>query len=265
LRSAGFDNVPEFIVADRGANAALLNWIDGSPIVDIGAGEISAVLAFVKGLYAVCRSESASTIGPASEACLMPADAAHQIGARARRLAESAPTVVSGLIQACVVPLMERLSAGACDALATTDTPFDAPLALSSLVLSPSDFGLHNALRGRDGNIVWVDFEYFGWDDPVKLVADFLLHPAMDLNASVRRAFVDATATIYRSDRHFLTRLKHMLPLYDLRWCMIMLNAFDPAHHARHLGDVERARRLAAVIGRIERIEAGYRGYGLFD
>ena len=44
-------------------------------------------------------------------------------------------------------------------------------------VLSPSDFGFHNALRRPDGTIVFVDFEYFGWDDPAKMMADAMLHP----------------------------------------------------------------------------------------
>ena len=43
---------------------------------------------------------------------------------------------------------------------------------MAQRALSPSDFGLHNALRGQDGQLRFVDFEYFGWDDPVKLVSD---------------------------------------------------------------------------------------------
>ncbi len=43
--------------------------------------------------------------------------------------------------------------------------------------LVPSDFGFHNSLRRNDGSLAFVDFEYFGWDDPVKMTADILLHP----------------------------------------------------------------------------------------
>ena len=47
--------------------------------------------------------------------------------------------------------------------------------------LSPSDFGLHNALRTKDGQLRFIDFEYFGWDDPVKLVSDTAIQPGSSL------------------------------------------------------------------------------------
>ena len=55
--------------------------------------------------------------------------------------------------------------------------------------LSPSDFGFHNALLEADGRLTFVDFEYFGWDDPVKIVADVMLHPGMGLSADHGRRF----------------------------------------------------------------------------
>ena len=53
--------------------------------------------------------------------------------------------------------------------------------------LSPSDFGLHNAMRGEDGRLRFIDFEYFGWDDPVKLVSDTALHPGQQFSARIAR------------------------------------------------------------------------------
>ena len=43
-------------------------------------------------------------------------------------------------------------------------------------VFSPSDFGFHNALLKDNGKLCFLDFEYFGRDDPVKLMADFIWH-----------------------------------------------------------------------------------------
>ena len=50
--------------------------------------------------------------------------------------------------------------------------------------------GSNDALRQTDGRLRYVDFDYFGWDDPAKLTADFLLHPAMQLSADDRSGFV---------------------------------------------------------------------------
>ena len=52
----------------------------------------------------------------------------------------------------------------------------------SMQIFSPSDFGFHNAILKESGDLVFLDFEYFGRDDPVKLMADFIWHPGMKLS-----------------------------------------------------------------------------------
>ncbi|MDP7559493.1 MAG: hypothetical protein QF745_03020, partial [Planctomycetota bacterium] len=93
--------------------------------------------------------------------------------------------------------------------------------------LSPSDFGFHNALR-NDGKITFIDFEYFGWDDPVKLTADFLWHPAMELNPEISAQWEKAMLGLFSGDPDFAVRLHAAMPLYGLRWAMIVLNEFLP-------------------------------------
>ena len=115
--------------------------------------------------------------------------------------------------------------------------------------LSPSDFGFHNALRRPDGTLCFLDFEYFGWDDPVKLVSDFLLHPGMTLSAT-RAAALSCTAPrrCMVAMPTFRRVSPHALPLYGLRWVLIMLNEFLPELWARRAfsgkgGDWEGAKR----------------------
>ena len=54
------------------------------------------------------------------------------------------------------------------------------------LVLNPSDFGFHNTLKKKN-KLFFLDFEYFGWDDPVKLTADFIWHPSHSLNKNLQQ------------------------------------------------------------------------------
>jgi hypothetical protein len=54
---------------------------------------------------------------------------------------------------------------------------FFLPFPDARAVISPSDFGLHNALIDENGNVRFVDFEYGGWDDIAKLKFDFCLQP----------------------------------------------------------------------------------------
>ena len=71
------------------------------------------------------------------------------------------------------------LRAGALAALGRTPPAWAGPLGEADRVVSPSDFGFHNALRTEDGRLAFLDFEYAGWDDPAKLVCDFELQPAV--------------------------------------------------------------------------------------
>jgi hypothetical protein len=80
--------------------------------------------------------------------------------------------------------------------------------------------------------LTFVDFEYFGWDDPVKLMCDFLLHPGMRLSEPLKRRFVVAASQIYGADPTFASRLRLLYPLFAVRWCLILLNEFLPERWA---------------------------------
>ncbi len=98
--------------------------------------------------------------------------------------------------------------------------------------LSPSDFGLHNAIRRPDGTLNFLDFEYFGWDDPAKLICDTLMHPGMDLATADRKRFWQALWSIYAADERLAFRVRLCYPLHALKWCLICLNEFLPANNS---------------------------------
>jgi hypothetical protein len=112
---------------------------------------------------------------------------------------------------------------------------FDAELPQRWRSLAASDFGFHNSLRRIDGSLVFVDFEYFGWDDPVKLTADILLHPGRTLSRSHRNKLREAAQRLYGADPGFGGRLSAYLPLFGLRWVLILLNEFIPERWQRRV------------------------------
>jgi len=92
------------------------------------------------------------------------------------------------------------------------------------MTLSPSDFGFHNILSSKDDGLKFIDFEYFGWDDPVKLISDFSHHAAMNLTNTMEQLWFQGVKDIYGD--FILSRLKASWPLYGLNWCLIILNEF---------------------------------------
>ncbi|MFM7828188.1 MAG: phosphotransferase enzyme domain protein, partial [Acidimicrobiaceae bacterium] len=103
---------------------------------------------------------------------------------------------------------------------------YESQLSSGLWTLSPSDFGLHNSITTSSNDLVFFDFEYFGWDDPVKVTVDFCLHPAMSLDLSSQKYWVSEMKALFAHDSRFELRLKALAPLYAIRWALIILNEF---------------------------------------
>ena len=98
-------------------------------------------------------------------------------------------------------------------------------LEISNRILSPSDFGLHNVLLVSK-KIKFLDFEYFGWDDPAKLICDFILHPSMSLNIDQKKYWIKSLVNFFQKDINLIHRIKHSYFLYGIIWCLIILNIY---------------------------------------
>jgi hypothetical protein len=173
------------------------------------------------------------------------------IGSEARRFLDE--EVLSSIDRASINARLRYKEAG---------LDFSSELPRNQWALSPSDFGFHNALRRVDGRLVFLDFEYFGWDDPAKLVSDFLLHPGMSLSNEMRQQFYKGAQSVFGTgDVRFQTRFEALYPLFGLCWCLITLNEFLPAIWARRsaasggfnpdlaqTAQLEKARRMLANI-----------------
>lgn len=233
----GMDNVPSLVTFDRLRNMAVFVWLDGRPVDMAGPAEIDAALEFLHALHGLRTAPGASDLPLAAEACLSVAELVGQIERRRDRLLATAGAP-HDFLKDEVEPTLAAAAAMA------GRTGAAAVLPVPVRTLSPSDFGFHNALRRPDGRLAFLDFEYFGWDDPAKLTADVLLHPGMRLTDAAKARFADGARMLYgRDDPGFADRLAVTMPLYALRWCMIVLNEFLPERWAQRIRagvDVER-------------------------
>lgn len=236
LAACGEGAVPCPVAADRVRQAALYGWIDGAAVgrcaVDRMDGDIAQALAFVDRLTDPELRMRASILGNAAEACLSLSGLNAQIEGRLASLLVGAPAL-EGFLGTAVRTAIDRAAMRARDLYAGACLDPERPLDARLRTLSPSDFGFHNALRRSDGRLIFLDFEYFGWDDPVKLTADFLWHPGFALSPAERSAWLDGCGALFGRDPGFATRLEAQMPLYGLRWCLILLNEFLPERWER--------------------------------
>lgn len=251
LSRLGFTEVARPLAVDRARSCAVYEWIDGVAPGPAGEADIGQMAEFFARLQNIRNRAGASAIGPASAACFSPKMVAEQVKDRLGRLttAISSGTAVAGFVADSLKPAaddaQERLRAD-CD---KAGIAFADRLPPEARTLSPSDFGLHNALRRPDGRLAFVDFEYFGWDDPAKAIADVMLHPGMSLTEELGRRYrARVEQALQPSDPMLPHRLDLYFPSMVVLWCLILLNEFLPERWAR--------RALAGVPDEREIVQA---------
>lgn len=241
LASKGVACVPEVLHLDRKAGVSILAHIEGERITDalMSESDEQDFLAFVKQLKAVSAEVEADQMNPASEAFFTLEGIVGNIKQRLARLeGRSESELLSGELNVFLggrfIPALSDLLSQAKVYYRGAGLEVNDEIALADRVLSPSDFGLHNCIKSSDG-LVFLDLEYFGWDDPVKLVSDFTLHPAQGTVGSARYRVAGRMVSLFKEQPGFVDRLKALLPLFGLKWCLIMLNEFLAGENARRV------------------------------
>ena len=233
LHQHNMRNVSNSVQKDDDLNIGIYEWIEGNPVTDPTQDDLRQAVDFVKQLYFLSRETGGASIHLASEACLSGAELIQQIEKRFRKLnaVKTGYPELSFFLEQTFPSLWEEVRDESYSAWPIESR--EHHLSGKKQTLSPSDFGFHNAIRRVDGKLVFIDFDYFGWDDPVKLTADFLWHPAMELNSEIAVEWKKAMVGLFSADPDFENRLETAMPLYGLRWAMIVLNEFMPGFAER--------------------------------
>ena len=219
LHANGVTAIPRAVARDQNGRYLLMDWIDGAPVSSHDSGDIDDAARFIAAVFQLSRFPDAKSFPQASEACLSTFEIVRQIDQRIGALAP-VPEIQAFVVEAiCPVLKARRI-----ELVGDMDGSRRLDAALRRLI--PADFGFHNALRRPSGTLCYIDFDYFGWDDPVKLAADFVLHPGMSLTDGERRSFIANLAEALSDDADFKPRLRRHLELYAARWALILLNPF---------------------------------------
>mgnify|MGYP000179696014 CR=1 FL=1 len=226
----GIFNVPQIYNFDLKNNCVLMEWVNGEIITNPCSGDIDSLSEFIISVDKVKNSINLKNHMEATEACLSASELISQIKNRIDKLEKSDSVELLNFIQHYLSPLFEEVSYWVCDYYTKHSMSSNDNLDIKFQTLSVVDFGFHNAMKKNNGETIFIDFEYFGLDDPVKLISDTLLHPhpLMNLTREFRQNFFDKTLGYFNKDDNYYIRVKALYPLYALRWCTIMLNSFLP-------------------------------------
>lgn len=240
LHANGIRDVPIVKAVDEANNMVLYEHIDGKkiPAGKVTEAHLDVAVDFLFRLREITNTVGAHEIPPASEACFSLSDMMRVVRVRQHRL-DSVPvdSDVSREMRLFLHrefgPECLEIESQAKQRAREWDIPWDEPIGVKQMTLSPSDFGFHNAIIDRTGRVIFLDFEYFGHDDAAKMIADFMLHPGMELSSDSNRTFLHKALKAFQQIPSIAQRVEITYPLCALKWCLLMLNEFVPSESAR--------------------------------
>jgi len=234
--------VPTPIACDPVHGITIMGYINGRKL---NAGEVTGdhirqALAFFVALNTGVQSAEKFALPPASESCFSIHDHISCVNRRIENLkqmrAESAIDRAAGnFIQEDLIPQWNAIRNGIKEAVRRGKIDTGGDLHESDICISPSDFGFHNAILTETGRVCFIDFEYAGRDDPVKMICDFFCQPEVPVPRTFLPGFADTVLqNLDKPDTHKL-RLDLLLPVHTIKWCCILLNEFLPTGQARRV------------------------------
>ena len=236
----GIRRIPQPMAFENGGTCAAYEYVDGDPIKpqDVTGDDIDGAVEFLGQLKELKSKEGSRSLVPASEACFSMRSLVENMTMRLQKL-QSLPeyrgpyALLHDFLGNELQPEFENTVRQCMLDLGYVGMSYETEIPFEERTLSPSDFGFHNALRKHDGPIVFIDFEYFGWDDPAKTVSDFLLHPGMNLENDLKVRFAGKFFKRFEDFEKLPGRFRIVYPLYVFKWCTILLNEFIPEHLER--------------------------------
>jgi len=266
LKEEGIHQVATPLCNDPEQKIAVYEFVSGDPVHGgvVGNVEIDQAVAFLAALRKLATPEMAEHFGSASEACFSIREILRNVEERFERLEKAAlqKPFLASFLERELSPFRAEAEDWLGRFCREKGLPIDQEIPVSARTLSPSDFGFHNALKLPDGGLVFLDFEYFGWDDPAKTVSDFLLHPGMELSQESRQRFFAGMMNAFTDIEGLADRARAVYPLFGLKWCAILLNEFTREQNERRIFatgsadspqeaiQLEKAKRMLGLISR---------------
>jgi hypothetical protein len=224
LKELSIPHVQTPVSCDKNLGVAIYNYIDGTKVLNHSCCDVKQMLSILSELNSQQVKDKFATFNLASNVSLSGHEIELQIRERLISFnnAKDEYLDLKMFINNKFTTAVDKIISWSQDRWPNSYTE---KLPKSELVLSPSDFGFHNAIRSQSGELYFHDFEYFGWDDPVKLIADVSHHAAFELSSEQEQLWLNGCIKIYGYS--VLERYKTAWPLYGLIWCLIILNEYN--------------------------------------
>lgn len=232
----GLRQIPKPYCCDREANFALFAFIDGKKLKkgEVKKGHIDQTLEFIEQLNKNIEKKDALKLSLASEACFSFKNHILSVDNRIKQLNridinDDVDRQVMIFFEQELAPSAKEIKKNILSEIEGKKKVLKQIFSVEKRILSPSDFGFHNALITDENRLHFFDFEYAGWDDPVKLICDFFCQPDIPVPINYLEWFVKSLSEYLvenSSTENMIWCVNLLLPLYRIKWCCIIINAF---------------------------------------
>ncbi len=266
----GIRNIAAPIAADKTKLLGLFSYIEGrQPLkTDISDNMLKLALKFVEDLNLNITEIRCQTLSNASEACFTLSDHFDNVRKRINQLknidmdyGDHIDRDAKQFVMDVLSPKWEKTKSETKEKIMTLQLDLIKNINQYEMIISPSDFGFHNTILTKQKKLFFVDFEYAGWDNPVKLICDFFCQPEIPVPINHFKWFAKNILNISIKDPEKISQFFHLalylLPLYRLKWCCIILNDFIPVDRDRRnfsLYNLDRRRiQLSKAVNYIQK------------
>lgn len=232
LWKKGFREIPKPIAFYEQENIGVYSYEKGRILKprEIKEKDISKAVEFLVKLHNL-NNKDKIIFSQASSACLNLKEYINVLDRRVDSLFDYEPKdslnkKAKSFFNKAVIPKIEELKKDFYQK--TKDFNLEKKLPLDEQVLTPADWGFHNILVDKRGIYKFVDFEYFGKDDPVRQILDFVHHAqSFDIKQELKDFFLDSYKEKREVSQDFQKRLELVNPLIAMTWVLIPLNTFS--------------------------------------
>jgi thiamine kinase-like enzyme len=239
-RGVGIDALPNPLAKDSENGAALYEFIKGNRVETVGSTEILLAARFIEKINQQRGNKAFRALPHAAEACYSFQEHVASVDRRIDRLNQmesdsNLDREARFWVEKELIPAWKKIREQI-----VRQKDLEKKLDQAMRILSPSDFGFHNSLRKEDGSLVFLDFEYAGWDDPAKLVSDLANQPDRPLSLEEAEPFSSSLVEWLGAADFWRSRFRILAPLYQIKWACIVLNDFLPfGRNRRKFQEVE--------------------------
>jgi hypothetical protein len=240
--------VPKIFKAFSEFNCSFFEFQSGKKITKATKLSIDQCYDFVNKLLLLSRQTKIKSFPNAKEACFSPKEICKQIEKKFHILRKVDNKELNNFLLLNFHSLFTKYSK---KAKKSFNKKLTNNIAISNRILSPSDFGLHNTIS-QNNKLYFLDFEYFGWDDPIKLICDFFWHPGNNVSKKLKFRFLNKAINLFSKNyKNFKNKLYVLLPLYGLRWCLIILNCFVKKNHTNKILETQQLKKAQKILNQV--------------